>query len=61
MGGFGDLLGGLFGMFGEGAVEGAAETAAVFGEGDGDEPGADAVDTTRYLVGGPRVLNINDI
>ena len=62
MGGFGDLLGGLFGLFGDGAVE---ATAGVAVEAFTDEPGregdADELGGTRYLAGGPRMLNINDI
>ncbi|MDB5069992.1 MAG: hypothetical protein JWM87_1103 [Candidatus Eremiobacteraeota bacterium] len=59
MSGFGDLLGGLAGLFGEGAVEGAAHVAAeALSE---DDAGERAVDATRYLCGGPRLLNINDI
>ena len=59
MSGFGDLLGGLAGLFGEGAVEGVAYTAAEAMSDDDD--GEAAVDRTRYLCGGPRLLNINDI
>lgn len=61
MGGFGDLLGGLAGLFGDGAVEGVGRTAEAM-SGDGDDDGDQAaVDRTRYLCGSPRVLNINDI
>ncbi|MEA2721858.1 MAG: hypothetical protein QOJ39_3722 [Candidatus Eremiobacteraeota bacterium] len=60
MGGFGDLFGGLAELFGEGAVEGVAHGAAEAMSGDsGDDRVAEA--RTRYLCGGPRTLNINDI
>jgi hypothetical protein len=58
--GFGDLLGGLAGLFGEGAVEGAAHVAAEAIAGESDDE-AVAEGRTRYLCGGPRLLNINDI
>ncbi|MEA2663180.1 MAG: hypothetical protein QOI11_124 [Candidatus Eremiobacteraeota bacterium] len=60
MEGFGELLGGLaegLGLFGEAREkmrEGTSPSAAEGGE-------AGFVDSTRYLVGGPRELNINDI
>ena len=59
MGGFGDLLGGLAGLFGEGAVEGVVHTAAEAMS--DDDAGERAVNATRYLCGGPRMLNINEI
>ncbi len=65
MEGFGELLGGLFeGIFG-GAAEGATEVAADELSrklaGDRSLDGASGISPTRYLVGGPRVLGINDI
>ena len=66
MGGFGELFGALGEMFGgaaeaaEGGVELAAEAALIAAE-SGAEGGDDEVGSTRYLVGGPRTLNINDI
>jgi len=65
MSGFGDLFGGLGELFrgvaqaAEGGVEFGAEAAAVAGEGGSD--GEDASEYTRYLAGGRRPLNINDI
>lgn len=68
MGGLGDLFGGLgefFGGLAEAGAEGAAEgVAARFAEkamgGDDDEVyGEVALD--RYLTGGPRTLNVNDL
>jgi hypothetical protein len=60
MEGFGDLLGslveglGIFGETREGVREATSPSAA--------EGGAEGfVPTTRYLVGGPRSLGINDI
>jgi hypothetical protein len=65
MGGFGELFGALGEIFGgaaeaaEGGIELAGEAALLAGQGGGD----DVVDVehTRYLAGGPRRLNINDI
>jgi len=62
MGGFGDLLGGLADLLGGGAAEGAASFVAEAISGESDEPrDADAAGSTRYLTGGPRRLDINDV
>ncbi len=60
MEGFGELLGGLaegLGLFGEAREqmrEATSPSAAEGGE-------AAFVDSTRYLAGGPRELNVNDL
>jgi hypothetical protein len=63
MDGFGDVLGELFGgifeVAGERGTEAAVET---FGErGRRTDLDRDPNATTRYLAGGPRQLNINDL
>ena len=68
MGGFGDLFGALGDLFGgvtagagEKGFEAAASVAgALNGDDDDDEAGADAT-YERYLAGGPRPLNVNDL
>ena len=60
MSGFGDLLGGFAELIGGGVVEGAVHTAAEAIAGESDDE-AVAEGRTRYLCGGPRLLNINDI
>ncbi len=62
MEGFGELLGGLaegLGLFGEAREKMREATSPSAAEGGAGGEGF--VDTTRYLAGGPRELNINDI
>lgn len=63
MGGLGDVFGELFGGLFEVAEERATETAAhAFTErGAETDLDRDPAATTRYLAGGPRQLNINDL
>lgn len=59
MEGFGELLGGLaegLGLFGEAREKLRGGTSPSAAEGE-----EGFVQTTRYLVGGPRETNINDI
>ncbi|HEY0382981.1 MAG TPA: hypothetical protein VGC72_12360 [Candidatus Elarobacter sp.] len=56
---FGGLFGGLAELFGEGVVEGVAHGTAEAMSGESDDDGP--AERTRYLCGGPRTLNINDI
>jgi hypothetical protein len=66
MDGLGDLFGSIGEMLsglGEGAGEAAADgavAAMAFGRRDGETPSMTA-SVDRYLCGGPRVLNVNDI
>lgn len=63
-GSLGDLIGGLTESAGEGEVAGAALEAFGIGrrEARGPSEGYDATTAVdRYLCGGPRILNINDV
>lgn len=63
MDGFGDVLGELFGGIFEAAGERGTEAVAhAFGERRSEtDLDRDPNATTRYLAGGPRQLNINDL
>jgi hypothetical protein len=59
-GGIGEFFGGLAEAGGERAGEGVVAAFAEKAMGGDDEDYADTV-VDRYLTGGPRVLNVNDI